>query len=106
MEREKTQSKQQRKEIPTEQGPYSFFQSQVQGPAGLGPAEHEQPVLCSWLQRTMWTPNAEPTLPVPTGQGAFSPPPQRLSISLLTIVPKDLAQRWAAEREQSEMFQV
>lgn len=90
MEREKTQSKQQRKDIPTKQGPYSFFQSQVQGPAGLRPTEHEQPVLCSWLQKNVWTPNSEPTLPVPTGPMGIQPSPQRLLISLFTIVPKAL----------------
>ena len=42
MERgEKNQSKQQRKEIPTEQGSYSFFQSQVQGPGEVRPGPVE-----------------------------------------------------------------
>ncbi|KAL0613988.1 UPF0764 protein C16orf89 [Plecturocebus cupreus] len=54
MEREKTQSKQQRKEIPTRQGPHSSSQPQVQGPAGERPAE----------LKTDQTPNSDPTLPM------------------------------------------
>ena len=89
MEREKTQSKQQRKEIPTKQGPYSFFQSQVQGPAGVRPAECKQPILCLWLWTNVWTPdfdeppNSDPLLPVPMGRRDSQPCPQRLSISSL-----------------------
>ncbi|XP_077625666.1 uncharacterized protein LOC144235924 isoform X2 [Crocuta crocuta] len=30
---------------------------QVQGPAGVRPAERKQPVLCSWLQRNVRTPD-------------------------------------------------
>lgn len=40
--KKKTQSKQQRKEIPTKQGSYSFFQSQVQGPAEVRPGRVEE----------------------------------------------------------------
>ena len=107
MEREKTQSKQQRKEIPTKQGPYSFFQSQVQGPAGRRPAEGEQPVPCSWLQRDVWTPSSEPTLPVRGAQGAFSPPHTgRQYICSQQYQQPCGSQGWDREGEQSEMFLV
>lgn len=73
----------------TKQGPYSFFQPQVQGPAGVRPAECKEPVLCSWLQRNACasdfdeTPNSDPLLSVPMGPRASSPCPHRLSIAVV-----------------------
>ncbi|XP_077625668.1 uncharacterized protein LOC144235924 isoform X4 [Crocuta crocuta] len=41
----------------TEEGYGSGRGKQVQGPAGVRPAERKQPVLCSWLQRNVRTPD-------------------------------------------------